>query len=48
MCEEGSESRFGSKEGLTFTESAKDGEPRNQVPEESIESEEGWLSIVVI
>ena len=33
---------------LDCTESKKDGEPRNQVPEEGFKSEEGWLEILHI
>ena len=29
----------------SLPESKKDGEPRNQVPEESFKSEEGWQNI---
>ena len=31
-----------------WSESEKDGEPRNQVPEEGFKSEEGWQEILHI
>ena len=31
---------------VPLAESEKDGEPRNQVPEEGFESEEGWHEIL--